>query len=148
MKRLATALLVLALLGLTAPAAQAGRHGLTLAGAVNDERRAHGASALRLSPGLARSAGRYARSLLDRDVFEHGARISAPWRFRLLGENLALLPGHGAWPRRVVRMWMRSPAHRRVLLDPRMRKLGAGRATGRFRGSPATIWVLHVGRLR
>jgi hypothetical protein len=31
------------------------------------------------------------------------------------------------------------------MLDRRMRRIGVGRASGRFRGVRATVWVLRVG---
>ena len=147
MNRLAPLLLVLALAALPVPAAHADPLESALGGLVNAERRAHGLAALSPSPALARSAGRYARSLLERGVLEHRARIAAPRRFRLIGENLALVAGRGARPARVVRMWLASPAHRHVMLHAGMREAGVGRASGRFRGAPATVWVLHVGRV-
>jgi uncharacterized protein YkwD len=140
------ALLVLALIGLPAPAAEAGSPDSALRGFVNAERRANGLTGLNPSPALARSAGRYARSLLRRGVLAHAPRIAAPRRFRLLGENLARISG-GPQPRRVVRMWMGSPAHRQIVLHPAVRRFGVGRATGRFHGWRTTVWLLHVGRI-
>ena len=88
---------------------------------MNAERRAHGVRPLSPSPVLTQSARRYARSLLQRGVLVHGARIAAPPRFRLIGENLALVFGRGAQPRRAVRMWMNSATHRQVMLHAGMR---------------------------
>ena len=144
MKRLAAITALALLVAVPTPADAAPRD--AVAGLVNAERRAHGIAPLSGSPALRRSAGRYARSLLRRGVFRHGPRISAPSRFTLLGENLALLLDSQPQPRRVVRMWMTSAGHRGVMLNPRLRRLGVGRASGRLRGRPATIWVLHVGR--
>jgi uncharacterized protein YkwD len=142
MRLVATALATLAL----APAAHAGQHERELRALVNGERAGHGVAGLRHSPALSRSAQRFARLLLRRGVLAHGARISAPRRFRLLGENLALVGGRGPQPNRAVRLWRRSPGHRAVMLDSRMRSVGIGRASGLFGGRPATVWVLRVGR--
>jgi uncharacterized protein YkwD len=142
MRWVATALAALAL----APAAHAGQHERELRALVNGERAGRGVAGLRHSPALTRSAQRFARSLLRRGVLAHGARISAPRRFRLLGENLALVGGRGPQPHRAVRLWRRSPGHRAVMLDSRMRSVGIGRASGLFGGRPATVWVLRVGR--
>jgi uncharacterized protein YkwD len=136
---------VLAALAL-APAAQAGQHGRELRALVNAERAGHGVAGLRHSPALTRSAQRVARLLLRRGVLAHGARIAAPRRFRLLGENLALVGGRAPRPDLAVGLWLRSPGHRGVMLDPRMRRFGVGRAAGMFGGRAATVWVLQVGR--
>src|ERR671914_133707 len=82
----------------------------------------------------------------ERGVLAHGTRIAVPKRFRRLGENLALVGGRAPRPGRAVHLWLRSPGHRGVLLDRRMRRIGVGRASGLFGGRPATVWVLRVGR--
>jgi uncharacterized protein YkwD len=114
--------------------------------AVNRARRQRGLPALRASRDLHRSARRFAASVRRRGVLAHGPAIAAPARFRVRGENLALT--HGLHVQLVVRLWLRSPGHRAVMLSPRMRWAGAGASSGRFRGAPATVWVLHVGRIR
>jgi uncharacterized protein YkwD len=140
-------LVVSALVGLAlAPAAQAGQHERELRALVNGERAGHGVAGLRHSPALARSAQRFARLLLRRGVLAHGARIGPPRRFRLLGENLALVGGRAPRPGQAVRLWLGSPGHRGVMLHRGMRRVGVGRATGLFGGRPATVWVLRVGR--
>ena len=53
--------------------------------------------------------------------------------------------GRRAQVRRTVRRWLRSPAHRSLLLSGRFRALGAGQAVGSYRGRRATTWVLHLG---
>jgi uncharacterized protein YkwD len=128
-----------------APTAQAGRHERELRALVNGERAGHGVAGLRHSPALTRSAQRFARLLLRRGVLAHGARIAAPGRFRSLGENLALVGGGTPQAGRAVGLWLRSPRHRAVMLDSKMRSVGIGRASGLFGGRPATVWVLRVG---
>jgi len=142
MRWVAVAVIGLAL----APAAQAGQHERKLRALVKTERAGHGVAGLRHSPALTRSAQRFARLLLRRGVLAHGARIGPPGRFRLLGENLALVGGSAPQPDTAVHLWLRSPGHRGVMLDPRVRRIGVGRASGLFAGSPATVWVLRVGR--
>jgi uncharacterized protein YkwD len=141
MRWVASALVALAL----APGAHAGQHERELRALVNAERAGHGVAGLRSSPALARSAQRFARLLLRRGVLAHGARIGPQRRFRLLGENLALVGGGAPQPDRAVRLWLHSPRHRAVMLGPRMRAVGIGRASGLFGGRPATVWVLRVG---
>jgi uncharacterized protein YkwD len=141
MRWVASALVALAL----APAAHAGQHERELRALVNGERAGHGVAGLRHSPSLTRSAQRFARLLLRRGVLAHGARIAAPRRFGRLGENLALVGGGAPQPGRAVGLWRGSPGHRAVMLNPQMRSIGVGRASGSFGGRPATVWVLRVG---
>jgi uncharacterized protein YkwD len=116
--------------------------------AVNAERAERHLPALKRSPSLRRSARRYARWMMRHDVFGHQARIHASRRFARLGENLALGFGHNPAARKVVRLWLGSRPHRRLLLARRMHRIGAGKSRGSFRGRRATIWVLHLGVLR
>ena len=113
---------------------------------INSARARHGVPPLRRAPRLERSASAFARHLMRTDRFGHAARIRAGSSFRALGEVLAMHGGRR--PRRpfTVRGWLRSPPHRSVILSPAFRRMGAGRATGRFRGRRATIWVVQVGR--
>jgi uncharacterized protein YkwD len=115
---------------------------------LNRVRRRHGLRRLHYSPTLARSSQRYARHLMRTDRFGHAPRIRANPSFRWLGEVLAM---HRGWRPRsssTIRSWMRSPTHRHVLLSRNFRRVGAGRAIGRFGGRRATIWVMQVGRRR
>jgi uncharacterized protein YkwD len=113
---------------------------------LNRVRRRHGLRELRYSPGLARSSSGFARHLMRTHTFGHAPRIHAPRGFRRLGEVLAM---HSGWRPRsssTIRGWMHSPTHRHVLLSRSYGSVGAGRATGRFGGRRATIWVMQVGR--
>jgi uncharacterized protein YkwD len=112
---------------------------------LNDLRRAHGLSELRVSKSLKRSSGRYARRMLRHDFFGHGARIDVAGRFRSAGETLAWHSGWRAQPRRTLWRWMASPAHRAVLLSPAYRWVGMGLARGKLGSTVATTWVAHVG---
>ncbi len=93
---------------------------------INSVRRAHHLPRLRTSTSLKRSARRYAIYMGRRGYFGHLSRIRASRRFNYLGEVLARAsaPPTAAW---TVRAWMRSPAHRRVLTNPRYRSVGIGR---------------------
>jgi uncharacterized protein YkwD len=128
----------------TAAAKSAGQ---TVAGYVNKFRKAHGKRPLRGSRSLRGSSGRYARWMLRRNVFGHRARIAASHKFRRRGETLAMHSGWRIRSRTVVRQWMRSPAHRRILLSSRFTWIGIGVARGRMGSRRATTWVAHVGKL-
>jgi uncharacterized protein YkwD len=147
MTRIRIAVVCLFLVGLLAvPAApaQAGA-GRTMIRKINNVRQNHGLRPVRRAPSLARSARRYARVMMSRDFFGHGSRIRAPRRFSRRGEALAMMPGYRPRTRRTLRMWLRSPGHRALVLSPAFRFMGAGYSRGRFRGRRATIWVLHLG---
>lgn len=124
--------------------AQASSHERQLVDAVNHVRHAHGLGALQRSPALTRSAGRYARWMLRADFFGHRSRIATTAGFRRLGENLAIETGLRPHARAIVRAWMRSPAHRALMLG-HYGWAGAGMARGRMRGRRATTWVVHFG---
>jgi uncharacterized protein YkwD len=113
--------------------------------ALNDVRSANGLAPLRVSEGLNRSAGGYARRMLRHDFFGHGAQIDVPGGFRAAGETLAYHTGWDPQPRKTIVRWMNSPGHRAVLLSSRFRWVGMGLARGRLGGSVATTWVAHVG---
>jgi uncharacterized protein YkwD len=113
--------------------------------ALNDMRRASGAPALRVSESLNRSAGAYARRMIELDFFGHGSSIDVAGSFRSAGETLAWHSGLDPEPRRTVARWMDSPGHRAVLMSPGYRWVGVGLARGRLGSRAATTWVAHVG---
>ena len=113
--------------------------------AVNSIRSAHGLATLRHAPVLERSARAYAGWMLNAQYFGHQTRIQTSNIFGVVGENLAWHSGRQALVRWTLRAWMRSPAHRAVILHRPFRWLGAGLRRGRFKGMPATMWVLHLG---
>jgi uncharacterized protein YkwD len=119
--------------------------GRAMAQRINDVRWAHGLRPLRVSRTLERSAGAYARWMLRHDVFAHQPRIRVSARFSLRGENLAVHTGHRERVRGTVTMWMRSPPHRALILNPAYRFAGAGVAYGSLGHGEHTTWVLHVG---
>ena len=114
--------------------------------AIDRARQAHGLAPLRDSGALNRSAEGYARYMLEKDFFGHQARVSVPGNWSHVGENLAMTLGGGPKVGSVLRGWLRSPMHRRILLSPVYRAAGVGCAKGRFRRSRATAWTLHVGK--
>ena len=110
---------------------------------INEVRAENGLRALRPSGSLDGSSQRFAESLMRRDVLQHRSRPSTS--YNTAGEVLALHMGHGSRVGSTIGRWMRSSSHRAVLLTRSMREMGAGVAYGRFRGSPAVIWVVQVG---
>lgn len=112
--------------------------------AVNAARRAHGLAPLRRGRRLGGSARAYALHMLRTGYFGHRARLRVACRCRFMGEVLAWHTGRRPRPRLVVRLWLASPPHRRLLLSSRFSSLGTGLARGRFLGRQATVWVGHL----
>ncbi|MFD0317897.1 CAP domain-containing protein [Streptomyces flavalbus] len=99
---------------------------------VNDHRAVAGCRAVRPSPALRRAAQRHSAEMSRRGVFSHrGARGSGPsdraraagYRPSRLAENIAVGQRTAA---QVVTAWMRSPPHRRALLNCAYLDIGLG----------------------
>jgi len=123
---------------------------------VNNARAAHGLRRLRAASSLGRAARSHARDMRRRGFFEHRSPDGttpkirarrAGYRGARVGETIALSVGSRVSPAAAVSSWLRSPGHRRVLLDPRMRHAGVGLADGvqAGRGAAGTALVLDVG---
>jgi uncharacterized protein YkwD len=113
---------------------------------VNSFRRAHGLRPVNTAPELMGSASAFAHSLMSNGVFGHASKIHASGRFRRLGEILAIESGLKPNVGFAFRMWLHSPGHRRIIMDPSFDYAGAGLVAGRFHGHKSTIWVMHFGR--
>ena len=116
-------------------------------GAINEVRAQNGLDALRESPSLMGSARRFSHWLMANDRFGHLASIQASDRFAVLGEALAMHTGRDFSVRSTLAQWMASPPHRALVLSTTMRWMGTGVTRGRLGATPATVWVLQVGRL-
>jgi uncharacterized protein YkwD len=114
---------------------------------INQTRKRHGLRQLRFSKSLWHSSRRYACRMLRRDYFGHMAHVSAPSKFSPRGEALAMNSGYRNRWRTTYRNWMRSSAHRNLILSRRFRWGAASSCKGRMGSSRARTWVLHVGRL-
>ena len=113
---------------------------------INRIRSAYGIAKMRPSYSLFISAKLYASRMMRSDYFGHQARIPVASGWSAAGETLAWHRGWRLKPGRTVRMWLRSPTHRAVLLSSQYRKVGVGKARGYYAGTRATMWVAHVGR--
>jgi len=105
---------------------------------INRVRRRHGLASVERDARLARAASRYAQAMVAGRFFSHtspgGSTLhdrlrAAGYRGVAAGETLAWAEGRLAAPRAIVRSWMRSGPHRRVLLG-RYRHVGVGVALG------------------
>jgi uncharacterized protein YkwD len=134
-----------------------------LLGAINAVRAGHGLAPVTSSPALRTAAWAHSAEMAQRGFFEHESVDGTPFWRRLeryfgsggdrywsVGENLLwnvkFLPAT-----EVVRRWLGSPPHRRVLLMPRWRRVGisavrALRAPGSvFAGRDVTIVTVDFG---
>ena len=116
----------------------------SLLGAVNDVRAAHNLRPLQVDQKLLATARGYSATMIQQDVFTHGAfseRLAGSGaRGPAFGENLAWGTGRLAGARNIVRLWMESPGHRANLLRPGWTRVGIGARVGNFLGYPgATV---------
>jgi uncharacterized protein YkwD len=108
---------------------------------MNRVRAMHGLRPLRFDPHLHRAARAHSRDMVRRGYFAHGrlAQRLRRYRFRadgrVLGENLAWGTGALGRPGTIVRMWLRSPPHRRLLLRAGFSHVGIGAVGARFQGA-------------
>lgn len=123
---------------------------------VNAARRSAGLAPLKRSPDLDRAAQAHAGDLLTRGYYEHvspegstplSRASAAGYRADLIAENLHQRTGS---IEAVMDDWLRSPDHRRNLLDPGASDLGVGLAIGPGYGLDPSgyrvIWVQSFGR--
>ena len=156
-----TVVLVLAF-AIPAPAAQAAGSRLdrgerTVVRTVNRARARHGLPRLRTTRRLARAADHHSWEMLAHNYFAHASRNGTPMahrvrsfaRHRRVGEVIGMTARCGRRSaRRVVRMWMRSPGHRAVLLSRRFRRVGVGARRGRLGASRACLVTADVASRR
>ncbi len=100
---------------------------------MNQNRHRHGLPGLHFSPRLTFIAGVHSKDLLSHDRLSHTStngtsftrRLRRVTRARSIGETIAEVRGQLS-AHMVVRLWLRSPAHRRELLSHSFRRVGVG----------------------
>ena len=110
---------------------------------LNAARADHGLAPLRADARLIHAATRHSRDMVAHQYFAHESRSGARFSSRIaatgfmrrngrwwVGENLAWGRGPDAAPEAIVRAWLQSPSHRRVVLSARYRRVGIGVASG------------------
>lgn len=140
-RRCAVTLALVVAMFVLAPAAGASSYSSSELGMVrmiNQIRADHILPPLRVDSKLRRAARAHSMDMLAHGYFGHGAfatRIrSFGVRGRVVGENLAWGTGRSGSASSVLRMWLRSPEHRRNLLRPTFRRIGLGMPIGSFAG--------------
>jgi uncharacterized protein YkwD len=119
--------------------------------AVNAERRKAGLALVKANADLDEAAQKHAEDMLARNFFAHespsGTTVrerarAAGYRWRTIGENIA----EGQLSvREVMDTWMRSPGHRRNILDKSFKELGVGLAMGSSGGTYRVLWAQSFG---
>ena len=113
--------------------------------AINHSREIRGLAPLAVSNELRNSSRSHAGWMISTGFFGHHATVRTSAAFRCVGEVLSMHDGTRARVHTTLRAWLRSPTHRAVLLNPIFRNVGAGRASGPFKGRPSTMWTVHLG---
>ena len=119
---------------------------------LNRQRARHGLPRLRQQRALTRAASAYARLMVRQGFFDHVSPAGSTMTQRIkrtnylrgvrgwsIGENLAWGAGSAGTPAKIVGAWMRSPGHRRNILDGSFREIGIGVAAGAPRGAGASV---------
>jgi uncharacterized protein YkwD len=130
-----------------AAAASSGAPEQRMINAINRTRAEHGhLRPLRPAPTLGHTAIRFSRWLISHDLFAHSPSSARRGGSGHTGEALAMHFTTRPDVRGTIRSWLRSPAHRALVLTTSMTTAGVGHASGRFGHHPATIWVLEVAK--
>jgi uncharacterized protein YkwD len=114
----------------------------------NQQRDAHGLKPLSIDAKLTRAANSHSDDMLRRGYFAHDGpqgkwdvRIRHYVRRTLIGEILSEGSGSYATPAGMVKAWMHSPEHRRVILMADLRLVGFGVATGTYQGQDGVAFA-------
>lgn len=106
---------------------------------INRIRRKHHLRAVKLTAPLAKVARRHSSLMLKHDSLSHSSfdgssfktRLAKGGKRRQYGETLAWAPnGSGVTAKVVVKLWLTSGPHRKVLLNGTLRRIGVGRVYG------------------
>ena len=105
---------------------------------LNDVRARHGLPKLQPNRALGRAADRHSRDMLRSDFFDHSSSDGTPFDRRVrrhasarrVGETLAAIARRRGGAGKVVRMWMRSPPHRAIVLSAGFQRVGIARRWG------------------
>jgi uncharacterized protein YkwD len=116
---------------------------------INAERAKHDLRPLRLAPSLRRVAGSHSRYMARVKRLRHESadgtsatrRIRRAMRLRRTGEAIAF----AGTARALVKAWMASPPHRRLLLSRSFRVIGVGVARGSYQSSRVLYATADLG---
>ena len=115
---------------------------------VNSARASHRLPPVRYQAQLARAASVHSAEQLRSGRPSHSSPDGTSFKQRVrryssaskVGETIAwLAPGKPVRARTIVRMWLASPSHRRVLMDRRLRRIGISARSAIVRGHLTTV---------
>lgn len=109
---------------------------------INAVRLAHGRPRVHITKKLTRVAQRQSAEMLRTGLFSHDTSSGMSFAYRVrrlpfaqMGETLAWAPaGSASTPWEIVRGWMGSSEHRRLLMNHRFRRVGVSQMPGRIEG--------------
>ena len=127
--------------------------------AINKIRASHGVGRLYRSRSLSRSADYHCWDMLRGDFFAHSSSNGTSFDARVrrfarrparIGENLAWVGGGAerGIARRIVSMWMNSPAHRAMVVSPAFHAVGIARRTGTLGSVRAMVFTADFASAR
>jgi len=144
MRRSLLVCVLLSIAALALPASASASVEQSMVDAINAARAKHGLAPVQEAPRLSRSCTAYAKRMLKSSRWAH-ANSNRVAGFHGVAEILARTPRRTA-PGPVIRMWLHSAVHRKVLLGGRYRQVGVGTKTGRMGGKRTTVWVVRFAR--
>jgi uncharacterized protein YkwD len=105
---------------------------------INAARASHGSGSVALDVNLITAARFHSDDMVRRGFFAHGPFAGRLRHFGMkdgyVGEDLGWTAKAGSAVPDLLAMWLKSPLHRHVLLNPRYRRIGIGVRRGRFEG--------------
>jgi uncharacterized protein YkwD len=137
----ALAALLLATVPAASPALTLNKYEHQLMRAINQKRVKHHLAKVHLRTSLVTAARSHSTEMGAQQYFAHNSPSGECWSARLIrcgytksgysfwraGENIFMVSGiYAAFPQTAVKAWMKSPAHRRVILTKRFRDIGVG----------------------
>jgi len=113
--------------------------------AINGTRVEHGVPRVELGSALVRAARFHSSDMVEHGYFAHGDFSDRLGSFGVGYGRVGEILGwdarvHIAVPQ-LIAMWLASPEHRVVLLDPIYRRVGVGTSEGAFEGNPEAVVV-------
>jgi uncharacterized protein YkwD len=107
----------------------------------NQERAERGLKPLKIDAKLREAANSHSDDMLRRGYFSHDGphekwdvRVRRYVTRSVVAEILSQGSGFYATPKGMLKAWMNSPAHKRIILTPELRLVGLGVATGTYDG--------------